>query len=267
MKGLCPFHDEKTPSFQVTPARGFFYCFGCGEGGDVITFLQKIDNLSFAEAVERLADRVGVQLRYTDDGGARPEPGRRMRLMEAHQAATEFYVEPTRESGGDQRSPVPLRARVRPGRRRAVRRRLRTAGRQGAAPASERTRVRRLRAGGRRSAAGVGLGLFPGPAALADPRLGTAGGRLRRPPAARRRPDAGQVPQHAGNRPVQEVPRPVRTRSGSAADRSQVSGRGGGGLHRRDGGAPRRGRHRGRVLRDGLRGRARPAAAPADGRP
>ena len=92
MKGLCPFHDEKTPSFQVTPARGFFYCFGCGEGGDVITFLQKIDNLSFAEAVERLADRVGVQLRYTDDGGPRPEPGQRVRLMEAHQAATEFYV-------------------------------------------------------------------------------------------------------------------------------------------------------------------------------
>ena len=47
LKGLCPFHDEKTPSFQVTPARGFFYCFGCGEGGDVITFIQKIDNLTF----------------------------------------------------------------------------------------------------------------------------------------------------------------------------------------------------------------------------
>ena len=97
MKGLCPFHDEKTPSFQVTPSRGFFYCFGCGEGGDVITFLQKIDNLSFAEAVERLADRVGVQLRYTNDGGAdggaRPEPGVRVRLMEAHQAAAEFYNE------------------------------------------------------------------------------------------------------------------------------------------------------------------------------
>ena len=94
MKGLCPFHDEKTPSFQVTPSRGFFYCFGCGEGGDVITFQQKVDNLSFAEAVERLADRVGVQLRYTEDGGGgRPEPGRRMRLMEAHQAAAEFYGE------------------------------------------------------------------------------------------------------------------------------------------------------------------------------
>jgi DNA primase len=93
LKGLCPFHDEKTPSFQVTPSRGFFYCFGCGEGGDVITFMQKIDNLSFAEAVERLADRVGIQLRYTEDSGHRPEPGLRMRLMEAHRQAAEFFAE------------------------------------------------------------------------------------------------------------------------------------------------------------------------------
>ena len=93
LKGLCPFHDEKTPSFQVTPSRGFYYCFGCGEGGDVITFLQRIDNLSFAEAIERLADRVGIQLRYTEDSGPRPEPGLRSRLMEANRAAAEFYTE------------------------------------------------------------------------------------------------------------------------------------------------------------------------------
>ncbi|MFP5282778.1 MAG: DNA primase, partial [Actinomycetes bacterium] len=92
LKGLCPFHDEKTPSFQVTPARGYWYCFGaCGEGGDAITFLQRIDNLSFVEAIERLADQVGVQLRYTDDGGRRPEAGQRTRLLEAHAAAAEFY--------------------------------------------------------------------------------------------------------------------------------------------------------------------------------
>ena len=95
MKGLCPFHDEKTPSFQVTPSRGHWYCFGaCGEGGDVIDFLRKIDNLSFVEAVERLADRVGVQLRYTDDGqGVRVEPGQRMRLVDALKQAAEFYAE------------------------------------------------------------------------------------------------------------------------------------------------------------------------------
>ena len=95
MKGLCPFHDEKTPSFQVTPSRGFWYCFGaCGEGGDVIDFMRKIDNLSFTEAVERLADRVGVQLRYTDDGlGVRAEPGQRMRLVDALKQAAEFYSE------------------------------------------------------------------------------------------------------------------------------------------------------------------------------
>ncbi|WP_375433261.1 DNA primase [uncultured Friedmanniella sp.] len=93
LKGLCPFHDEKTPSFQVTPSRGFYYCFGCGEGGDVISFVQRVDNLSFAETVERLADQVGIQLRYTDDSGPRPEPGMRLRLMEAHLAAAEFYAE------------------------------------------------------------------------------------------------------------------------------------------------------------------------------
>ena len=94
MKGLCPFHDEKTPSFQVTPSRGYWYCFGaCAEGGDVIDFMRKIDNLSFVEAVERLADRVGIQLRYTDDAGPRPEPGARMRMAEALRLAADFFVE------------------------------------------------------------------------------------------------------------------------------------------------------------------------------
>ena len=94
MKGLCPFHDEKTPSFQVTPSRGYWYCFGaCAEGGDVIDFMRKIDNLTFVEAVERLADRVGIQLRYTDDGGSRPEPGARIRMAEALRLAAEFFVE------------------------------------------------------------------------------------------------------------------------------------------------------------------------------
>jgi DNA primase len=101
LKGLCPFHDEKTPSFHVTPARGFYHCFGCGEGGDVITFLQKVEGLSFAESVERLAARYGVQLRYTDDGpgtGQRRDTGRRARLVEAHRLAADFYVDQLADS-------------------------------------------------------------------------------------------------------------------------------------------------------------------------
>ena len=78
LTGLCPFHDEKTPSFRVTPSKGFYYCFGCNEGGDVIRFVERINNMSFTEAVEFLAGKVGIQLRYTDGGGARVEPGLRL---------------------------------------------------------------------------------------------------------------------------------------------------------------------------------------------
>ncbi len=94
LKGLCPFHDEKTPSFNVTPARGLWYCFSCAEGGDVIKFVEKIDNLSFVEGVERLAARAGIDLRY-EQGGQVPgrEHSQRRRLLEAHKAAAEFYAE------------------------------------------------------------------------------------------------------------------------------------------------------------------------------
>jgi DNA primase len=94
LKGLCPFHEEKTPSFNVTPARGLWYCFSCSEGGDVIRFVQRIDNLSFAEAVERLAARAGIELRY-EQGGHVPgqEHSQRRRLIEAHRAAADFYAE------------------------------------------------------------------------------------------------------------------------------------------------------------------------------
>ncbi len=94
LKGLCPFHEEKTPSFNVTPARGLYFCFSCQEGGDVISFVQKIENLTFADAVERLAARGGIELRY-EQGGQVPgrEHGQRRRLLDAHRAAAEFYSE------------------------------------------------------------------------------------------------------------------------------------------------------------------------------
>jgi DNA primase len=95
LKGLCPFHDEKSPSFNVNPQRQFFHCFGCQEGGDVISFLMKIDGLGFAEAVERLADRYAVTLRREegDVRDDRPRGPNRARLVEAHQAAQEFYAD------------------------------------------------------------------------------------------------------------------------------------------------------------------------------
>ena len=95
MKGLCPFHDERTPSFHVRPQVGRWHCFGCGEGGDVISFVQKVDGLGFTEAVEYLAGRVGIQLRYEDGGGprTREEPGRRQRLLDANRQAAAFYTE------------------------------------------------------------------------------------------------------------------------------------------------------------------------------
>ena len=93
-KGLCPFHDEKSPSFSVRPSVGSWHCFGCQLGGDVISFVMQIDHLSFSEAVERLADRFGVQLRY-EEGGAGParQQGQRQKLVEAHRVAAEFYAE------------------------------------------------------------------------------------------------------------------------------------------------------------------------------
>ncbi|MFF9338205.1 MULTISPECIES: DNA primase [unclassified Streptomyces] len=93
LKGLCPFHDEKSPSFQVSPSKGLFHCFGCQEGGDTIAFVMKIDHLSFSETVERLAAKAGITLRY-EEGGYNPghQRGERIRLIEAHKAAAEFYV-------------------------------------------------------------------------------------------------------------------------------------------------------------------------------
>lgn len=93
-KGLCPFHDERSPSFHVTPSKGLYHCFGCQAGGDAITFLMNLQGLTFAEAVEKLASRTGVQLRY-EGGGTAPnqDRGQRARLIAANQAAAQWYAE------------------------------------------------------------------------------------------------------------------------------------------------------------------------------
>ena len=94
-KGLCPFHDEKSPSFTVTPSKGFFHCFGCQTGGDVIAFLMKIDHLTFTETIERLADRLGYTLRYEEGSSNTPTftAGARSRLIAANTEAAKFYSE------------------------------------------------------------------------------------------------------------------------------------------------------------------------------
>ena len=127
LKGLCPFHDEKTPSFNVTPARGLWYCFSCAEGGDVIKFVQKIDTCRSPRRSSGWPRGPGIELRY-EQGGYVPgqEQSQRRRLLEAHRAAAEFYAErlPGRRMprpGGPSSAERGLRA----GRRGAVRGRLR----------------------------------------------------------------------------------------------------------------------------------------------
>ena len=97
-KGLCPFHDEKSPSFHVTPSKGFYHCFGCQSGGDVISFVMKIEHMSFTEAVERLADRMNYQLTY-DEGPTRTGGSDRKRLLEANRLAALFYQEQLQQPG------------------------------------------------------------------------------------------------------------------------------------------------------------------------
>ncbi|KUI01915.1 DNA primase [Mycobacterium sp. IS-3022] len=94
MKGLCPFHDEKSPSFHVRPNHGHFHCFGCGEGGDVYAFVQKIEHVSFVESVELLADRVGYTITYSGASttNVQRDRGSRSRLLAANAAAQEFYA-------------------------------------------------------------------------------------------------------------------------------------------------------------------------------
>jgi DNA primase len=232
LKGLCPFHDEKSPSFHVTPSRGFYHCFGCGEGGDVLTFMQKVEGLSFAESVERLAGRYGVQLRYTDERGAgagpRRESGQRARLVEAHRLAAEFYA--------NQLSDSPDAA---PGRRFLDERGFDKAAADtfgvGYAPRGGDALLDHLRGKGFRDDELSSAGLV----AQSDARRTTAseGGWCGRSatspamssafgcsPALRRRPGRGEVPQHAGHPDLQEGTGSLRrgSRPPEIARRSQA---------------------------------------------
>ncbi len=100
VKGLCPFHDEKTPSFNVSTTKGLYFCYGCGAGGDTISFLMNLEHLSFTESVERLAVKAGVQLNYVESGPAPARPqGQRQRLVAANAAAAEFYVQQLGSAG------------------------------------------------------------------------------------------------------------------------------------------------------------------------
>src|ERR1700709_528599 len=90
VSGLCPFHTEKSPSFTISPEKQVFYCFGCQKSGDAITVVRELEHLDFVEAVERLAGRAGITLRY-DDASIGKDRKRKLRLQEAVAAAISFY--------------------------------------------------------------------------------------------------------------------------------------------------------------------------------
>mgnify|MGYP000022233445 CR=1 FL=1 len=92
-KGLCPFHGEKSASFGVSATKNLWHCFGCGEGGNLFQFLNRIDSLGFVEAVEKLAARVGYTLHYEEGGAASPDVAIRARVLEANSAAAKFFAD------------------------------------------------------------------------------------------------------------------------------------------------------------------------------
>lgn len=92
LKGLCPFHDERSPSFHVRPQVGRYHCFGCGEDGDVFEFIIRQDHTTFQEAVERMAAKIGFTLHYEEGDGPRTDYNQRARLIAVNEAAQQFYV-------------------------------------------------------------------------------------------------------------------------------------------------------------------------------
>ena len=171
--GLCPFHGEKTPSFSVHASRQFFHCFGCGESGDVYKFLQRIENISFPEAVRLLAQKLGVpmpKMQFDSPAEAR-EAKLRGTLLDLHEAACRFFQEQAEAPGSGARSRIPQGPRVGRGGDRALPHRLCARIRLPAA--------RRHPANGRRRAvAGVGI-VLPSRPRETLPRRGGASARLR----------------------------------------------------------------------------------------
>ena len=250
--GLCPFHAEKTPSFSVNPEIGRYYCFGCQATGDAISFVREVEHLDFVDAVERLAARAGITLRYDDKavakdrGRARPA-GRRG--GGGDRRSTSSCVLDAPEGGTARRY---LRSRgfdgdaVRRFRHRVGARRLRPPQR---APAAQGLLARRPRRGRARvrEPREQAAGPVPRPAHVPDLRQPGRRGRLRRPRARRRRP---QVQELAGDADLPEEPAALRAQLGEGGDRRARRGHHLRGLHRRDGVRARRAR----------RTRSRPAA-------
>ena len=244
----------------MRPQVGFYHCFGCGEGGDVFTFLQKMDHVTFQEAVERMAARIGYELHY-EDGGQASDHGNRARLLAANAAAEIFFrsqlATPAAQIGRDF-----LGAR---GFDQAAADQFGI----GFAPKSFDALGNALKAQGFTELELTTAGLLstgrsrqqlrpvPRPADLADPRHHRPDRRVRRAQAARRRARQGpQVPQHPRDADLPQEPGALRARPGQARHRQGQAGRGRRGLHRRDG-LPPRGRHdRGGHLRHQLRCRA-----------
>ena len=106
--GLCPFHNEKSPSFSVSPGKQMYYCFGCGAGGNVFTFLMEYENYSFQEALKLLADRAGVKLpEVSYSREAREEADRKALLLEINKEAAKYYYCKLRSPAGEKSHGIP----------------------------------------------------------------------------------------------------------------------------------------------------------------
>ncbi len=210
--GLCPFHQEKTPSFSVNADKGLYYCFGCGEGGDVVRFLERMENLSFTEVIEQLAERYNIKLEYEETGG--PDTGKRdrdARLLQLLDKAAKFYQRYLWESqAGQGARRVSREARAGPGDMRDVPRGVVARPVAGAAREGREGRVHRPRTGRSGSADppdGQDVRSLPRASDVSAGGPPGQSGGVRREDAQGREP---QVPQLPRGPAVPEEPAPLR---------------------------------------------------------